>query len=65
MGLFDLLTNTVEGVAQAAISPVKVAVGVVVAPLDRGETLARGIEDTVKGVRKIGSSDPQSKEPKA
>jgi hypothetical protein len=56
MGIFDMISNTVEGVAQVALSPVKATIGLVVAPLDDGETVANAAEDLVEGARKIGSA---------
>jgi len=56
MGLFNLLTNTVEGVAQTAIGATKTAAGVVAAPLDDSKTLHSGLDNIREGVNKIGSA---------
>lgn len=57
MGLFDLVTNTVEGVAKTAIGATKAAVGTITAPLDDGKTLDSGLRNMSDGVEKIGKSD--------
>jgi len=57
MGIFDLLTNTIEGVAQTAIGATKATVGVIVAPLDDGDTLDDGLENMRDGVEKVGKSE--------
>lgn len=57
MGLFNLLTNTVEGVAQTALGATKAAVGTVSAPLDDGKTLDGGLDNMREGVDKIGSAN--------
>lgn len=57
MGIFDLVTNTVEGVAQTAIGAGKAAVGTVAGVLDEGRTLDSGLENMRDGVGKIGKSE--------
>lgn len=57
MGIFDLVTNTVEGVAQTAIGAGKASIGTVTCPLDDGRTLDSGLENMRDGVDKIGKSD--------
>lgn len=56
MGIFDLLTNTVEGVAQAAVNVVKLPVSVFVAPLDDGKSIADAANGVLEGVKKIGDA---------
>lgn len=58
MGIFDLLTNTVEGVAQAAVNVVKLPVSVLVAPLDDGRSIQEAAEGVVEGIQKIGDTRP-------
>lgn len=53
MGLFDLLANTVEGVAQVAIGTTKLAV----APFDP----EKDIDNITEGFKKIGNSDDLDK----
>lgn len=62
MGLFDLVTNTIEGTVQTTLGAAKAAVGTVTAPLDEGETLDSGLENMSDGVEKIGKSDGDTKE---
>ena len=57
MGLFDLVKNTVEGVAQAAVNIVKLPVAVVVAPLDDGKAIAEAADGIAEGVGKIGVAE--------
>lgn len=57
MGLFDLVKNTVEGVAQAAVNVVKMPVAVVVAPLDDGKAIAEAADGITEGVGKIGDAE--------
>lgn len=57
MGIFDLVTNTVEGVVQTTIGAGKAAVGTVSGVLDEGRTLDSGLENMRDGVEKIGKSD--------
>ena len=56
MGLFNLITNTVEGVAQTAIGATKAAAGVVSSPIDEGKTIESGLDNIREGVDKIGSA---------
>lgn len=56
MGLFDLVTNTVEGIAQTTLGAAKAAVGTVSAVMDDGRTLDSGLENMRDGVEKIGKS---------
>lgn len=59
MGLFDLLKNTVEGVAQVAVNTVKLPLAAVVAPLDNGQSVADAAKGITEGVEKIGDAkDP-------
>lgn len=62
MGLFDLVTNTVEGVASATVNTVKTVAGVAVVSLDDGETAKEGMEGVRKGVSKIGDSDSKERD---
>ena len=57
MGLFDLITNTTEGVLQTALGATKAAVGSVTAVLDEGETLDSGLDNISDGIKKIGKSE--------
>lgn len=57
MGIFDLVTNTVEGVLQAGANVVKAGVGVVVAPLDGGKTITDAADGVIEGLRKVGDAD--------
>jgi hypothetical protein len=57
MGIFDLLKNTVEGTAQVAVNAVKLPVGVVIAPLDDGKSIAEAASGIVEGVNKIGDAE--------
>lgn len=59
MGIFDLVTNTVEGVAQATIGAGKAAVGTVSAALDEGATLESGLNNMRDGVEKIGKAEKE------
>lgn len=56
MGLFDLLTNTVEGVTQTAIGTVKIVASPITGLVkeDAAEDAMENIED---GVEKIGKSE--------
>jgi hypothetical protein len=58
MGLFDLVTNTVEGVAQTALGAAKTTVGLITSPLDDGKTLDSGLENMRDGMEKVGKSEP-------
>lgn len=53
--MFKIITNTLEGAVQATINTVKVPIGVVIAPLDDGQTIADAVEGVKDGVKKIGS----------
>lgn len=57
MGLFDLVTNTVEGVTQTAIGATKATVGTVTIAFDDGKTLESGMKNMSDGIDKIGKSD--------
>lgn len=57
MGIFDLITNTVEGAAQAAINVVKAPVGIIVAPMDQGETVQDALSGVVEGLEKVGKAE--------
>jgi hypothetical protein len=55
MGLFDLISNTVEGIAEVAVNTAKVAAGVAIAPVDGGEALKDAGQGVLNGLRKVGS----------
>lgn len=57
MGLFDLLKNTVEGVAEATVNVVKLPVSVLVAPLDDGKSISDAAQGVVEGIQKIGDAE--------
>ncbi|KFC64015.1 hypothetical protein FG93_05525 [Bosea sp. LC85] len=57
MGLFDLVKNTVEGVAQATVNVAKLPLGALVAPLDDGKSITEAAEGIADGVRKIGDAE--------
>jgi hypothetical protein len=57
MSLFKLLTNTAEGMAQAAIGGAKAAASAPFAVLDEGETAASGLRQAGEGLRKIGKAE--------
>lgn len=57
MGIFDLLKNTVEGVAQTTVNVVKLPVSVLVAPLDDGKSIAEAAQGVVEGIQKIGDAE--------
>ena len=61
MGLFNLVTNTIEGAAQTTIGAAKAAVGTITAVLDEGKTPNSGLENMSDGVSKIGKSDNDAK----
>jgi hypothetical protein len=61
MGLFNLLTNTVEGALQSTIGAAKVSVGLLVTPIDEGTTLQSGMENMRDGMEKIGNSEDEGK----
>jgi len=56
MGLFDLLSNTIEGVAETTINTAKLVVSPIAAPFDEGEAMEDSVDGIVKGVEKIGKS---------
>lgn len=57
MSIFDLLKNTVEGVAQASVNVVKLPVSVLVAPLDDGKSIADAAKGVTEGIQKIGDAE--------
>lgn len=57
MGLFDLIRNTVEGVAQVAVNTMKLPLAAVVAPLDDGRSIADAAKGITEGVEKIGDAE--------
>lgn len=57
MGLLDLIKNTAEGVAQATANVVKLPLGVLVAPLDDGRSIAEAAKGVADGVDKIGDAE--------
>lgn len=57
MGLFGLISNTVEGVAEATINTGKSVVGTATAIVDNGKTIQEGLEGVEKGLSKIGDSE--------
>ena len=59
MGLFDLLANTVEGVAQTAIGTAKLAAAPVTYVLTAGndEVITDAVDTVPDGVEKIGKSE--------
>jgi hypothetical protein len=57
MSIFDLLKNTVEGVAQVTVNVVKLPVGAVIAPLDDGKSIVDAASGIVEGVNKIGDAE--------
>lgn len=57
MGLFDLITNTVEGVAETTLNTAKLVVSPIVAPLDEGKAMEDSVDGISKGIEKIGKSD--------
>lgn len=57
MGLFDLVKNTVEGVAQVAVNTVKLPLGVLVSPLDDGRSIVDAAKGIAEGVEKIGDAE--------
>lgn len=57
MSIFDLLKNTVEGVAQATVNVVKLPVAVLIAPIDDGKSIQDAAEGVAEGVRKIGDAE--------
>ena len=61
MGLFDLVANTVEGVAEVAVNVVKAPIGVATMTFDEGETLDEAGDGITKGLSKIGKSSPRGK----
>jgi len=61
MGLFDILTNTVEGVADVAVNVVKATIGVATLMFDEGETLDEAGDGISKGLSKIGKSSARGK----
>lgn len=63
MGLFDLIKNTVEGAAQAAVNVAKVPLGVVIAPIDDGKAISEAVQGIEDGVKKIGDAGPPRKKP--
>lgn len=61
MGIFDLITNTIEGAAEVAVNTAKVVVGAAIIPLDEGKTANDAIDGIRGGAEKIGKSTPQEK----
>jgi hypothetical protein len=57
MSLFNLISNTVEGVAQLAVNAVKLPIAALVAPLDEGKAVADAANGVVAGVEKIGKAE--------
>lgn len=59
MGLLDLVSNTVTGVAEVTVNSAKLGVGVVAAPLDDGETLDQAVDGIRSETDKIGKSEAE------
>lgn len=59
--LGKLFTNTLTGALQAPLAAAKTVAGAVISPLDEGETLAQGANDTARALRKIGSTEDHEK----
>lgn len=57
MGLLDLIKNTVEGAAEATVNVVKLPLGLLVAPLDGGRSIAEAAKGIAEGVGKIGAAE--------
>jgi len=57
MGLFDLISNTTEGVIQTTAGVAKTIIGTATLPFDEGRTFEDGVDTTDKGLEKIGKSD--------
>ena len=57
MGLFDLVTNTVEGITETTINTAKLVVSPVVAPFDNGKAIDDSIQGIENGIEKIGKSE--------
>lgn len=58
MGLFDLIVNTVEGVAKATVNLAVMPVAAIIAPLDDGELFEASSDRVLDGLNKIGGSTP-------
>lgn len=58
MGIFDLLKNTVEGVAETTVNAAKLAASPLAVPFDEGKAVSDSMEGISKGVEKIGNSAP-------
>lgn len=57
MSLWDLVSNTAEGVAQMAVNTAKLAVSPIVAPLDQGKAMEDSADGIAEGLEKIGKAD--------
>lgn len=55
--MFNLISNTIEGIAEIAINTVKAPIGMLVLPLDDGQTLCDSVDGIVDGLEKVGKSD--------
>jgi hypothetical protein len=56
MNIFDMLSNTVEGIAEVAVNTVKAPIGVVILPLDGGATVVDAASGVSDGLKKIGKA---------
>lgn len=56
MGLLDLISNTVEGVAEATTNAAKLVAAPVLLPFDE-DALDDAAEGVEKGIKKIGKAD--------
>lgn len=59
MGIFDLLTNTVEGVAEVTANVVTAPLGVAMVMFDDGKAMEETSDGIANGLSKIGSTKPQ------
>ncbi len=57
MSLWDLVSKTVEGVAQVTVNAAKLAVSPIVVPFDGGEALEDSADGIAEGLEKIGKAD--------
>lgn len=57
MGILDLVTNTVEGVAEITVNSAKLIVSPLAAPFDEGKAMGDSAEGIRKGVEKVGKSE--------
>lgn len=59
MGLFNLISNTVEGVLETTVNTAKLAVSPLAVPFDDGKMMDDSAEGISKGIEKIGKSDDE------